>query len=429
MPLKDQKMEERLTQLLEILIAFSSLDFTTKAPISDDHDMFDTIGLVLNAVGEELYASTVSKDYLNSIIQSMMDALIVIDQNKIIKTINHATIEMSGYSETELVGQSIGLVLDYDVALESLSTQYSVESILLTKNGNNIPIALSSSTLQDTRSSASRAIFVAHDITKRIRAEEALAQHAEELQNALTERDQVAHERKVLIGDLEVKNAELERFTYTVSHDLKSPLITIGGYLGYLEQDARNGNMERLEKDIAYINKAAGQMKSLLDKVLELSRIGRVVNPPVAVSFKEIVDDAVALVQHQLDNAAIQIKVAENFPIVQVDRVRLVEVVQNLVDNAIKFTQDQPNPHIEIGYAEQSAEQFFYVRDNGIGIDARYHEKVFGLFEKLNPASNGTGVGLALVKRIIEFHQGRVWVESNTENTGVTFNFTLPRNG
>ena len=111
----------------------------------------------------------------------------------------------------------------------------------------------------------------------------------------------------------------------------------------------------------------------------------------------------------------------------QVDRVRLIEVVQNLVDNAAKFTRDQPNPQIEIGYNEHSNEQIFYVRDNGIGIDKRYHEKVFGLFEKLDPNSVGTGVGLALVKRIIEFHQGRVWVESNNQNTGVTFYFTLPK--
>ena len=138
------------------------------------------------------------------------------------------------------------------------------------------------------------------NITKRKQAEEAVTQHAEELQNALTERDQVAREREILIGELETKNAELERFTYTVSHDLKSPLITIGGYLGYLEEDARNGNMERLEKDIAHINKATGQMQTLLDEVLELSRIGRVVNPSEAVHFKEIVDDVVALVQHQL---------------------------------------------------------------------------------------------------------------------------------
>ena len=113
-------------------------------------------------------------------------------------------------------------------------------------------------------------------------------------------------------------------------------------------------------------------------------------------------------------------------PIVQVDRVRLIEVVQNLVDNAIKFTLDQPNPYIEIGYTEQPDEQIFYVRDNGIGIDDRYHEKVFVLFEKLDPNSIGTGVGLALVKRIIEFHQGRVWVESD-EETGTTFYFALPK--
>ena len=277
--------------------------------------------------------------------------------------------------------------------------------------------------------------FVAfiNDTTKRKQAEadlsitnEELKKNADHLQTALQERDQVAEERTLLINDLETKNAELERFTYTVSHDLKSPLITIGGYLGYLEQDAKNGNMEALQKDMTHIRKATTQMQNLLDEVLELSRVGRVVNPPKAVPFKEIVQDALGLVQQQLDDAAMQIDVAENLPIVQGDPVRLIEVIQNLVVNAVKFTRDQTHPRIEIGYNEHPDEQLFYVRDNGMGIDARYHEKVFGLFEKLNPASNGTGVGLALVKRIIEFHQGRVWIESDGE-TGTTFYFTLPK--
>ena len=367
-----------------------------------------------------------SEALYRSIIDNLPDTVVaLVDQDLRYQMVGGPDLELLGYSREETVGQTIIEMLGDEVGstIEPLYKQVLAGERLEMEvpfadqvyQGIWVPI-------RNNTGEIISALTSNINITQRKRAEEALAQHATELQNALAERE-------MLISELETKNAELERFAYAVSHDLKSPLITIGGYLGYLEEDARNGNMERLEKDIAHINKATDQMQTLLDEVLELSRIGRVVNLPEAVHFKEIVQDALDLVQHRLDDTALQIEVAEKLPIVQVDRVRLIEVVQNLIDNAAKFTRDQPNPQIEIGYNEHSNEQIFYVRDNGIGIDKRYHEKVFGLFEKLDPNSIGTGIGLALVKRIIEFHQGRVWVESNTENTGVTFYFTLPENG
>lgn len=114
-------------------------------------------------------------------------------------------------------------------------------------------------------------------------------------------------------------------------------------------------------------------------------------------------------------------------PVVYGDRVRLVEVMQNLIDNAVKFARNQPKPRIEIGAraAEPDGQPVFFVRDNGLGIDPQYHERVFGLFNKLDAQSEGTGVGLALVKRIVEVHGGRIWVESAGEGCGSTFCFTL----
>ncbi len=225
--------------------------------------------------------------------------------------------------------------------------------------------------------------------------------------------------------DLEAKNAELERFTYTVSHDLKSPIITIGGFLGYLERDALAGDTERLKNDIARIQNATEKMKTLLDELLELSRIGRMMNPPENVPFSDIVRQSLELVSGQLDARHVRVTFAEDLPIVNCDRARLIEVMQNLIDNAAKFMGDQPEPHIEIGQlGEENGKPVFYVRDNGIGIAPEYHEKIFGLFNKLDPHMEGTGVGLALVKRIVEFHGGRIWIESELSK-GSTFFFTL----
>jgi PAS domain S-box-containing protein len=233
-------------------------------------------------------------------------------------------------------------------------------------------------------------------------------------------------EQERLIGELQAKNAELERFTYTVSHDLKSPLVTITGFLGFLEKDAITGDIDRVRSDIAKIRGAAEKMKYLLNDLLELSRIGRLINPPVATPFAEIVREALAAVSGQIAAREVQIDVADDLPIVTADRVRLVEAVQNLVDNAVQFMGDQPAPRIQIGvrYDKQAGQPIFFVRDNGIGIASQYHENIFGLFNRLDPKSEGTGIGLALVKRIVEVHGGRIWVESAV-GQGTTFCFTM----
>lgn len=227
-----------------------------------------------------------------------------------------------------------------------------------------------------------------------------------------------------LIRELELKNEELERFTYTASHDLKSPLITIRGFLGYLEADARKGNFERLNLDIQRISDATDKMHRLLSELLDLSKVGRVTNEKKDIQFDSIVAEALRRVEGQVRATQAKVRVGSGFPIVHVDTERIVEVLQNLIDNAIKFSDEQKQPDVEVNYYLKDGLPVFYVRDNGIGIRKEFQDRVFGLFDKLDPDSEGTGIGLALVKRIIEVHGGRIWVESQ-EGTGATFYFTL----
>jgi chemotaxis family two-component system sensor kinase Cph1 len=241
----------------------------------------------------------------------------------------------------------------------------------------------------------------------------------------VTERRRAEAEREALIRELEAKNAELERFTYTVSHDLKSPLITIRGFLSFVERDAVQGNVERLRADIARISDAVAKMQRLLNELLDLSRIGRVVNPPQAVPLDSLAGEARDLVAGRIEARRVEVRIQEGLPSVWGDRERLREVLQNLLDNAIKFMGDEPRPRVEIGMRRDAAERVFFVRDNGIGIDPVFREKVFGLFEKLDPDSEGTGVGLALVRRIVILHGGRVGVEPGESGRGSTFCFTL----
>ena len=238
----------------------------------------------------------------------------------------------------------------------------------------------------------------------------------------------ILSEREKLISELELKNAELERFTYTASHDLKSPLITIKGFLGFLREDTQSGNVERLESDIQRIGDAADKMQHLLNDLLELSRVGRLVNKSQAIDLNEMISEVLELLHGRIHGGNIRVSLEENLPHVYGDRARLLEVLQNLIDNAAKFMGDQPNPHIEIGQEGKTEDgsPILFIRDNGIGIDPKFKDRIFGLFDKLDPRTDGTGIGLALVKRIVEFHGGRIWLESEL-GKGATFYFTIPQ--
>ncbi len=240
---------------------------------------------------------------------------------------------------------------------------------------------------------------------------------------ALAERDTTLRDFQ---KELQQKNAELERFTYPVSHDLKSPLITIQGFVGFLEERLAGTADEVLKKDLAQIRSAANKMYNLLNDLLELSRVGRIHNPESSVELEQITHDTVQSLEGLLQVRPTLIKVASPLPKVFGDRLRLREVMQNLLENAIKYMGNQQHPCIEVGIGDTHLGRACYVRDNGLGIPGRYHDKVFGLFERLDADSEGTGIGLALVKRIIELHGGSIWIESEGNNRGTTFWFTLP---
>ncbi len=241
----------------------------------------------------------------------------------------------------------------------------------------------------------------------------------------ISQRKHAECEREHLIAELEVKQAEMEQFTYTVSHDLKSPLITINGFVGMIENHVQSKDWETLSRDLDRIRLASSKMQALLADLLELSRVGRRERLHETVSLNKVVDEAVQLVSVQIAEREVVVDIADNLPAVLGEHQRLQEVFQNLIDNAVKFMGEQQAPRIEIGMRNDEEEIVFFVRDNGPGIDPTYQQRIFGLFERLDFAVEGTGVGLALVKRIVERHGGRIWVESDGKGNGTTFCFTL----
>ena len=226
--------------------------------------------------------------------------------------------------------------------------------------------------------------------------------------------------------ELKQKNAEMERFTYMISHDLKSPLVTVRTFLGYLEQDLAQGKAERAVRDMGFIRDASAKMGRLLEDLLQVSRVGRVVNPPVRMTLADLIQEALAAVAGAISTRGVEVQVLGPAVTLYGDRPRLEDVWQNLVENAVRYMGDQPLPRIELGADKKGVETVFFIRDNGMGIDPRFQAKVFGLFEKLDPASEGTGLGLALAKRIVEFYEGRIWIESEGSGQGTCFQFTLP---
>jgi signal transduction histidine kinase len=241
----------------------------------------------------------------------------------------------------------------------------------------------------------------------------------------ITERKLAEAERDGLIAELRSKNADLEMFSHAVSHDLKNPLITIKGLLKWIERDAIGGNIDRLKVNLNLVANAAARMEQLVGDLLEFSRIGSFYNRVDEVLFGELASDAVQMVSGSIGEKGVKVKIAPNLPSVRCDRSRLLQVLQNLIENAVKFMGVQSHPEIDIGARPDDSGTVFYVRDNGIGIDLADQARVFDLFTKLDEEANGTGLGLALVKRIVEIHGGRIWVESKGRGRGSTFFFTL----
>jgi PAS domain S-box-containing protein len=233
-------------------------------------------------------------------------------------------------------------------------------------------------------------------------------------------------ERRLREEELRHKNEELSRFTYTVSHDLKSPLVTIQSFLGFLVEDAERGDSERVARDVSHIKTAADRMAALLTDLLQLSRVGRKQNALERVPLTQLIDEALAMVAGRIAIDKPRLVISSEPITLYCDRQLLVQVFQNLLDNAVKFSRSIPDPRIEISVKQVDGEIVLGVRDNGIGIDASDQHKLFGLFEKLDPEVEGSGIGLALVKRIIDAHGGHIWVDSAGQGQGTTVSFTLP---
>ena len=340
-----------------------------------------------------------SNKFLETVIETIPDTITLKDSEHRLVLVNQAYCKISDVTKDEAIGKTVLRERDNEVFQTGKGLDLT-ERTYTDREGNRHYVSVKKAPLTDESGNVSHVLTISRDITE----------HKRE-----------AEERERLLKEIETKNSELERFSYTVSHDLRSPLITIQGFARILREDSEQGKTEDLASQLEYIETAATKMDRLITDTLQLSRIGRVANPPEDVPFGALVQEA----QEQIKSSGVEVTVADDFPTVHVDRMRIVEVLVNLITNSTKYMGEQRHPKIDIGYRVDGKTPVFFVQDNGMGIDQTQHETVFKLFHKVDGSSNGTGAGLAIVKRIIKVHEGRIGIESK-KGKGCTVCFTLP---
>jgi len=356
-----------------------------------------------------------SEARLRSVTESAHDAIIAADAAGTIRYWNPGATRIFGYAAEEVIGQPLTTLMPdrfraphlqgirrYVETREARVVGHTVELEGRRKDGSEFPLELSlaAGPADDEPGGALTFTGVIRDITERKRTAEAL----------------------------QATNAELESFSYSVSHDLRAPLRAIHGFARILLEDHKAQLDPEAQRLLGVIDQNTRRMGQLIDDLLAFSRLGRTDIATGPVDMKELAQIVADEIQRGESgrNGSLEIRI-DPLPPARGDRGLLRQVMSNLLQNAAKFTRDRANARIEVGSRPDGGQTVYYVKDNGAGFDARYADKLFGVFQRLHSTEqfDGTGVGLAIVKRIVQRHGGRVWAEGKVDQ-GATFYFTLP---
>ncbi|CAM2011354.1 sensor histidine kinase [Acanthopleuribacter pedis] len=259
------------------------------------------------------------------------------------------------------------------------------------------------------------------------RAAGVFAKRNEETEHLLARSQELTQELDQHKRELERSNNEMEQFVYTVSHDLKSPVVTSMGFIGMMKVFAAQGKAEEALQKLPTLEKANRRMSELINDLLDLSRVGRAETDMERLDMNEVLQNVQTNLVGLIEMYPAEIVIQKNLPEIRGNEIRVSQVFDNLMSNALKYTSLITNPIIEVGGEQDADSVHYYVKDNGNGIPKRHHDRVFGLFQRLDVSVEGTGIGLAIVKKIMKTHHGKVWIES--EGNGCTFHLEFPRHG
>jgi PAS domain S-box-containing protein len=388
----------------------------TVEPLIDEHGK--TVGIM--GVSHDITQRKRAEEILQEREQTLQSILraapigIGLVSNRVLLQVNNRFCQMTGYSENELIGQNARILYPTEAEYEHVGREKyaqilknglgAVETRWRHKNGTVFDILLSSSPI-DLANPYEDVIFVALDITPVRKSEKALKEYAENLKQS---------------------NEDLERFAYVSSHDLQEPVRMVTSYAQLLARRYKGQLDSDADEFIGYIEQGGKRMHDLINDLLEYSRVSTRQRPLARTEAEAVLKDALENLHISIQEHGVTIT-HDALPQVIGDAVQLRQVFSNLISNAIKFRKPNVPPDIHISAQKNDEMVQFSIRDNGIGIEPQYREKIFVIFQRLHPRNQyeGTGIGLAIVKRIVERHGGRIWVDSEP-GKGSTFHFTIP---
>jgi PAS domain S-box-containing protein len=365
-----------------------------------------------------------SEELYRILFENTGTATVLIEENSIISLANAEFEKLSQFSKQEIEGKKSWTEFVAKEDLERMRIQHQLrreqrekalkqyEFRFVARDGAIRNILLSIDEIPGTK----RSIASLLDITERKLAEMEIKKLNAELEDRVAERT----------TELEAANKELEAFSYSVSHDLRAPLRHASGYVDLILKRCQSDLSEKGKHYLDSIADSVRQMGVLIDDLLHFSRTGRAEMRRKDINMNEVLAEVLAHLRHDHSQRVIEWTVAEMPPVFG-DEAMLKLVWMNLLGNAVKFTRTRRKAEIEIGARTENGENVFFVRDNGVGFDMRYSQKLFGVFQRLHSVEEfeGTGIGLANVRRIVSRHGGRTWAESEPDK-GATFCFTLP---
>jgi PAS domain S-box-containing protein len=360
--------------------------------------------------------------YTRSLIEASLDPLVTINRNGKITDVNQATENVTGYTRDRLIGSDFS---NYFTAPEKARRGY--EEVFAKTFVHDYPLAIqhtsgrvidvlyNASVFRNEAGQIEGVFAAARDITQRKKAEEEVRRLNQELEQRVIERT----------AQLEASNKELEAFTYSVSHDLRAPLRHISGFSNLLTEEYGSNLPLDAQHHLQRIQEGTRRMGQLVDDLLNLGRIGRHEVRLQVTGLNSIVNETLVELKAECEGRQLEWKIG-TLPFVECDPALMKQVFHNLLSNAVKFTRPRSPAVIDVGQKDQDGHAVVFVRDNGVGFNMKYADKLFGVFQRLHRSEDfeGTGVGLATVQRILQKHGGRIWVEAELDK-GATFYFTL----
>ena len=365
-----------------------------------------------------------AREWLAAVVESSEDAIISKTLDGVIIAWNHGAEAIFGYTAAEAVGKSMLMLFPPDRIQEETEILARIsrgermktfESMRLRKDGERITISTTVSPIKDRMGAIVGNFPDARDITQRRAADEEIRRLNEDLEQKVLRRT----------SQLASSNRELEAFTYSVSHDLRAPLRHIAGFSKLLIEEHGGSLNPQAQHYLQRIEDGTRRMGQLVDEMLNLARVGRQALSQTVVRLNSLVTEVVAILEPECAGREIEWRIAE-LPSQRCDPVLTKQVFQNLLANALKFTRPRAHTVIEVSHLAEGERKVILVRDNGVGFDMAYVDKLFGVFQRLHRQEDfeGTGIGLATVQRIVQKHGGDIWAEA-TPGQGATFYFTL----